>query len=79
MYAAKADWGKISARLKTFYTAPTVPRGRGSLRRVYPTLASQIPDDDRDVPTVLERVKRFLEFPVEIRNWLHHKRHREPD
>jgi len=66
-YASKADWGKISAQLKTIYHAPTVaaaeqryaefaaaPRGK------YPAMVGMW---ERSWPEFTP----FLEFPLEIR------------
>jgi len=66
-YASKADWGKISAQLKTIYHAPTVVAAEqrftefaADWRGKYPAMVGMW---ERSWPEFTP----FLEFPVEIR------------
>ena len=63
-YASKADWAKITAQLKTVYTAPTVLAAEQSVRRVRRDLARQVPGDGGDVGTVLAGVRAVPGLPA---------------
>jgi putative transposase len=66
-YASKADWGKISAELKTIYTAATVPIAEDRFAEFAQRWQGKYPAMIGMWQRSWNEFTPFLEFPVEIR------------
>jgi len=69
-YAARKYWGTITGTCARSTPPPSRGSGRGGVSTSSPLLGGPLPGDDRHVASCLDRVRPFLDFPVEVRKMI---------
>ena len=70
-YASKADWAKITAELKTIYTAPTVEAAESRFTEFAATWRTRYPAMIAMWERAWSEFVPFLDFPLEIRKLIY--------